>query len=273
MENTYTTHSNGGRPFKVIIKEKGKDLFKVKVFAVKYDSESESSEDEDCEESYQYYFIGTYLSDKVIIGKSPLNRMTEWSGGHGPEADGNSLIFRNYGKDTYVYLGNGMYTFKPLSDIEKYISPVGPNDVPYPYAIDKEGNHYLMIEGVIIRNTKDNRDKLDSYKDNYGDIDPYSHYYDYSYITATQHNVPHPPKIERFMNIEEFYEGDEIRCLHYVPKDLDFPEDEKIYIKYYGSDERVEVTEDTLKDIAKAYGDLLSFEGIETIGSCLYPSC
>jgi hypothetical protein len=46
----------------------------------------------------------------------------------------------------YTFIGGGVTSFITQALIVKYESPIGNNDVPYPYAID-----YLMIEGIMIQ--------------------------------------------------------------------------------------------------------------------------
>lgn len=51
----------------------------------------------------------------------------------------------------YVFVGHCIFKFFAHSRIVEYVSEVGNNDVPYPYAIDADGNYYLMTEEVILR--------------------------------------------------------------------------------------------------------------------------
>lgn len=104
--------------------------------------------------------------ERIFIGKSPLNGMTKFSGGHGPEFDGNSILVKQ-SSGLYVYIGENISSFLPMAEIVDYISPVGNNDVPYPFAVDVSGNFYLLLENVVIRNLPDKA------KD-----DPYCHYYE-----------------------------------------------------------------------------------------------
>ena len=56
---------------------------------------------------------------------------------------GNSILLQT-GKNKYVYIGDGIrsFTTKNGDVIKKYYSPVGNNEVPYPYAI---GDKYVYI--------------------------------------------------------------------------------------------------------------------------------
>lgn len=73
---------------------------------------------------------------EIFIGKSSLNQMTEFSGGHGEKFDGNSVLLRvgHVGEFRYVYVGTCMFEFVTDEPIINYVSSVGNNCVPYPYA-------------------------------------------------------------------------------------------------------------------------------------------
>ena len=114
--------------------------------------------------------------------------MTEFSGGHGPAFDGNSLLLKNPdGK--YVYVGYLIFEFTPLADIVEFVSPVGNNDVPYPYAIDGD-----LGGGEALQ----------------GGIDPYNWYYARNLITTDLGRIsPISPIIKNFKKIKEFYVDDD----------------------------------------------------------------
>ncbi len=139
--DTYTTHFNGGRPFKVEIKSSVVTI---------YDNHRSETEP---------LMVFTDIC-KLFVGKSPLTPMTEFSGGHGKDFDGNSILIQTESL-RYVFVGHVIYSFDAISPIVSYVSEVGNNDVPYPYAVDEHDNVYLMIENVIVKN-------------NIGTTDPYS---------------------------------------------------------------------------------------------------
>ena len=78
------------------------------------------------------YIIPNY--DRVFIGEDPIE------GEHG-----NSILVKK--GQTYYYIGESLYSFTPTDEILLYISPVGNNGVPYPYAIGKK-YIYLIVEKV-----------------------------------------------------------------------------------------------------------------------------
>lgn len=95
--------------------------------------------------------VAHFSPREIFLGKSLKNKMTEFSGGYGAWATGNSILL--WIKDNqYVYIGESIFRFRSLSKIVKYLSPVGNSGVPYPYAIDYEGRYYLMIENVVVEN-------------------------------------------------------------------------------------------------------------------------
>lgn len=130
-------HDNGGRPFKVV---QGPSKT-VKIYKATYENE----DDYDEEPAYTKMIKEYSNIEKLFVGKSPLNEMTGFSGGHGPSFDGNSLLLSLPG-NRYVFIGQRVYEFTPPEPIEKYYSSVGNSDVPYPVALSKS-YAYFMIEG------------------------------------------------------------------------------------------------------------------------------
>jgi hypothetical protein len=138
----YYTRDNGGRPFKVEISENNT----VSIYA------------QDMEEQEKTIFeenpFKIYNPEKIFIGKSILNKMTEFSGARDdPKRDGNSILLEmNSKKLEYIHIGATVYSFTAYDKIREYVSPVGNSGVPYPYAIDELGNYYLMIEDIVLEN-------------------------------------------------------------------------------------------------------------------------
>jgi len=137
---TYDTHDNGGRPFRVRITG---DTVSVHTLLPWNGVENTYAEQP-----------SMTVKGKVFVGKSPLIKMTRSSGGSGPEFDGNTIVVQT-GNLEYIYIGEKVFKFKTLAPLTKYESPVGNNDVPYPYGVDSEGRVYLMLEGGILINPAD----------------------------------------------------------------------------------------------------------------------
>nr|QDY51676.1 hypothetical protein 1_61 [Mimiviridae sp. ChoanoV1] len=76
--------------------------------------------------------------------------MTVNSKSYGKEYDGNTILLQFKNNDC-VFIGSRIFKFKAQSEIIEYVSPIGLNNVPYPYAIDKENNTYLPNEKIYIK--------------------------------------------------------------------------------------------------------------------------
>ena len=131
MRSEYLTHDNGGRPFRVEIDKKENIVnvfinYKFKPFDKLFNKNVFSSK-------YQ----------KIWIGKSPKN---------GPKFDGNSILIKK-SNNTYVFIGSNIFSFKSISPITEFVSLISGSDVPFPYAIDIEGNIYLLdnSDSIIIK--------------------------------------------------------------------------------------------------------------------------
>lgn len=94
-------------------------------------------------ESQSMRFLETITPEKIFIGKSPKNKMTEFSGGYGKKFDGNTILLHLFG-NTYMFIGGEVIKFVAESKITTFVSPVGNSAVPYPFAVDESGNSYLL---------------------------------------------------------------------------------------------------------------------------------
>ena len=195
MDETYLIHDNGGRPFKVSITKLG-EQYEVRIYK------------EYGEDKYEEVPILTYTTDIVFVGKSPLNRMTEFSGGYGSEFDGNSILIKSEGL-SYISIGRDIFSFTALSKIISYSSPVGNSDVSYSSAWDEMDNMYLLIEDVVIKNSTKKMNMYDN---------PYDYYYDNNFLT--RNGAKEGFKGNLGSPINEFYIGNDKYDLTYHP----FPE-------------------------------------------------
>lgn len=156
----YYVHHNGGRPFMVCINKKYVDVLRIpRNMHIPNDARLNKNH-------YSELVVSLKKPKHVFIGKSPKNAMTEFSGGYGKYCDGNTILVKT-GKDEYVFIGWKIFSFRTPSEIVSYLSPVGNNDVPYPFAVDKDGNQYLFLESVVLSDVPKG-------------MDPYDHYYDKS---------------------------------------------------------------------------------------------
>ncbi|ARF10518.1 hypothetical protein Hokovirus_2_45 [Hokovirus HKV1] len=160
----YLTHDNGGRSFLVYVNNTIKKVHIFKFPEDKYylgENIFKFPEDKYYLGENKFYAIYSFIKKiaeyKVIdifIGKSPLNPMTEFSGGHGKAFDGNSILLK-INKDKYVYIGESIYEFKTNDNIIKYYSPVGNNDVPYPFAIGEKYVYFMLDQVYLPKNIYD----------------------------------------------------------------------------------------------------------------------
>jgi hypothetical protein len=136
---SYLIHDNGGRPFKVEV------LSPTEVQVFQLDIEGGHDEDD------HYTSMIHHFTDlrRVMIGESPLIPMTEFSGAHGPEFKGNTILLEK-SDGSYVLISDSIIHFTTLSKIVQFVSPVGNNNVPYPYALDKSDKFYIFTENAIL---------------------------------------------------------------------------------------------------------------------------
>lgn len=150
----YTIHDNGGVPFVVFVSGNTATIVE-NVYNEETDSRSLGKE-------------LLKLSFKKI-----------WLGGNDQQlkeynlksaADKGNSILLDLGKGKYMCIGQTVYTFEVEKgdEIQNYYSPIGNNDVPYPYAIGKT-HTYLMIEDVSVANELLTKGE-----------DPYAHYYGFT---------------------------------------------------------------------------------------------
>lgn len=192
MNKVYYILQNGGYPFKVVINSDGSgESSVISIYKVIPNSDQ-----------YESHTSFTYVANKVFIGKSIINEMTEFSGAlDHPRWDGNSILLElDADLNKYVFIGETIYSFTALSNIVTFVSPVGNSQVCYPHAIDSEGNCYLMIEhAVILKNVQ-----IDNQENNFF-LNPYEYYYKNS-------------KLEGFENIHNLLIGNEHYTLTYSPE-------------------------------------------------------
>lgn len=124
--NIYKTLDNGATSYFVLVKNNH-----VLVYGMTMDVILKSSKLD--EKEYFIDLVKEYEPLEIFIGKSPLNKMTDFSGGHGDKWNGNSILLR-IGPQKYTYIGESIYEFKTDEPILKYTSSVGNNCIPYPYA-------------------------------------------------------------------------------------------------------------------------------------------
>lgn len=214
----YSTHDNGGRPFSVTLSEASK---RVEVFEVNY------------EESNSIINFKTMLVPRIRcqverwwVGRSDESAFTRFGGGYGPEFDGNSILIKSL-ENEYIFVGECIFRFHTELPIVDFQSPVGNNDVPYPYAIAARGAHrryYLFTFGVALDATVGHitdEQALCMKKD------PNQYYLDHRLITADRSRVveedgmwieyPIMSSVHEFDGITDFRIGGQRYTLSFTP--------------------------------------------------------
>lgn len=85
---------------------------------------------------------------EIFLGKDALS----------PKNDNNTVLI-HVGKKKYIVVCDDIYSFTAPEKITHYASPVGPSDVPYPYAMSKS-YIYLLAYRVYFRKESIDMEKL-----------------------------------------------------------------------------------------------------------------
>lgn len=160
VKNTYFTHDNGGRPFKVVISGKKLDIYEAEY--VDFDLSRDYTD-------YRHYEHRlTVPVRRVLLGDDPENiyknrpdDVKKWIG---------NSILAELTPTKYMYIGDSVYEFTTTGPITLFRSPVGNNDVPYSFAMDSK-YVYLLIE-----NAKVPRASIDMEQKPFN---PYTQYYQF----------------------------------------------------------------------------------------------
>lgn len=231
MSSVYLIHDNGGRPFRVSI---DKNHVSVRKITKSY-------------QGYEQKNIWEADFDRVWIGKSPKNSVTSFGGGYGPEFDGNSILVKlktPEKKYDYVHIAAQIIGFHPQAPIVGFSSPVGNNDVPYPWAIDQKGNTYLLSEDVYIQAEA----KKDIKKD------PYGWYYKSSEIDKAG-----------FENISSWSINGESYMLTNTPVEKTIVSAGDKMVLTYRDGSRKKITIDQLAALKTRFNKMLGVEHLSTI--------
>lgn len=147
----YKIHDNGSRPFIVYIDKSSKT---AEIFKQHYNLEKEKYDEPE--------LIKTVKFKEAWIGSDPKEFGSIFEIGR---IKGNSILLE-LANNEYMYIGSEIYTFKllPGDTPEKYYSPIGNNDVPYPYLIGKT-HTYFVLEKQIVPN-----EWLDLTREAYGQL-------------------------------------------------------------------------------------------------------
>lgn len=147
-KQTYFTHDNGGRAFKVEFKT-GEPIF---IFIDESDLEIDDIDEKD-ERRFTEKVFTIEKYEKVFVGFDSCDK--EWS-------IGNSILV-HIDKFNYIYIGTSIYSFEANDEIVQYNSPVGRSDVIYSWCIDKSNMIYLLIENRKFICTKEQIESFDDF--------------------------------------------------------------------------------------------------------------
>jgi hypothetical protein len=226
---SYQTLYNQIRPFKVVISNPT-DRTCVAVF----------KSDE---------LVSTFIARKIFIGKSPKCELTIKSGKHGNQYDGNTILL-NINKNRYVFIGNEILMFTAFAKIKEYISPIGENNIPFPYAVDEKNNTYLLTEKVVLMNLT---------SPDYSN--PYDYYYDNRNITSDE-SFKYSLDDEKPQRIIEFYINKGKHDLNYTPVDAykEMAVNGKLYIVLENSqDKMISIDEEDFVKLMQKFGKYAKF--------------
>jgi hypothetical protein len=247
-QKIYLIHDNGGRPFKVIIN--GDEI------AIYKKDKSNTNND-----GYMSEPIMIFKPEKIFIGKNSTGLDNDDSN----EFDGNTILL-HMGLNKYIHIGEKIFSFDADNKITFFVSPIGNNDVPYPYAVDELGNWYLLIEYVIIEKNNKTEKQMKQYHE------PYQYYYDFGLITIDRGTIPPTkPKIKNFNGIEKFYIGSERYTLRYRPNPADNYDDlqkrfnqEPLYIVDINN-KKIELTKQMYIELMESFGKMQSFKPMSNV--------
>lgn len=144
---TYFTHWNGGKPYLVYVK---KDVYIYSIDPNKYINKNKYAGDN----KWMYInLVKYYKPEKIMIGKSLKNTITESSGLYGEEFDGNTILLK-IDKNKYIYINFCIISFTYKYEIIQYFFSISHDDIPCSYGIDTENNYILLHDLVILHENK-----------------------------------------------------------------------------------------------------------------------
>jgi hypothetical protein len=250
MTTSYTTLNGETKPFKVYIKtlKKNSHIAIMSLNNGNYNT-----------------LVSTFVAKSVIIGKSPKCALTA-AGTFGPSFDGNTILLY-IGSAQYVYIGAEIIKFTSFGAIREFISPVGPENVAYPYAVDDKNNTYLFNGHVVLMNLSST---------DY--TNPYDYYEDHRTIvgTKTSKKPKHTVKLslddETDRQVLELYVVDDKIPIKYEPaftrlyNDLTQNGKDMMYIVFTDDPEKlVSIDIDDFKKLMYEFGNCAQFRSFKRV--------
>lgn len=230
----YIIIDNGGCPYKVVYNNIDNNIV-VHIYEIDHNATEENGDI-----TFKKDILFEYHPLKIFVGTSPKTKITEFSGGYGPEWDGNSILLY-MGSNKYIHISKKISSFDSIGNITSFISLIGGSQIIYSYAIDEFNNYYLLQENIILKSPI-----LNIY-DN-----PYSYYYDLKNITDDYGYDP-PKKCKKiFRNIVTLYCCNEVSTLKYNP----FPEHMNTY--WFKNKDNMYIIDTNNNKVTFTWGDYLS---------------
>lgn len=154
-KQNFFPHDNGGRPYMVSI-----DTKKVSVYQRDEDFVFDDEEHiKTFKEAQDPKFYAKLVFELDSYSKIWVPDDPQFKDDYG---QGNSILIEK-SPCSYIYVGHSIFSFKTLEPIVDYVSHVGNSDVPYPWAKDKKGRIYLMLQKVSFV-LKEKEDEEDPYR-------------------------------------------------------------------------------------------------------------
>lgn len=235
---SFQTQFDQGNPFEVVITPT-----ETRVFC----------RDEDADPGLQTTFesqpsVIVKKPKEIWVGISPKNDLTEQVSGYGREEDGNSMLLRTGGAENeYVFIGDQVITFRLSSPIKTFVSPVGNNDVPYPWAQTEDGDVLLLGETTMLKNQPPLTPMNDPY---------FEQFYENTSLTKNQ-----------FDGIQKFRVGSTEYNLRWTPdpaKDYDrLSKEGKLQVKRKDSPGFVSVNKKEYTRLMKDFGDQQGYQPLD----------
>ena len=163
---SYDIHDNGVVPFRVEVSGKTAAIYKGTL------PEGENEYDK----MVYTKLIKKLTVKEAYVGESPIdpsmyiNLYTEYD-------KGNTVLLHISGSK-YVYVGSEIYEFTMEDTFEKYYSPIGSNDVPYPVVLGSKYVYFMMDHTYV------SRDLFKAPMTPVEWADAYAYYYGYKDLTT-----------------------------------------------------------------------------------------
>eukprot|EP01031_Cornospumella_fuschlensis_P040271 gene40271-49070_t len=126
LPTEFCVHDNGGRPFKVTLRDGNSVDVQVQS---SFNPQTNSAE---------YSAWASFSYENIFVGKGEYHVVNDE-----PRSFGNSVLLQVEDL-TYVLIGMTVAKFTAFDPIVKFVGTVCNSDVVYAFAVDKKGRHYFF---------------------------------------------------------------------------------------------------------------------------------